>query len=75
MILGEDLLPTENRARSRIKRILAIALPVVGRQIRTIRVRGRADRLRTPGWREGLVPASLAVAGVLELSDADCGKG
>jgi len=34
------MLATENRTRSRIKRILAIALPVVGRQIRTIRVHG-----------------------------------
>ena len=34
------MLATENRTRSRIKRILAIALPVVGRQIRRIRVHG-----------------------------------
>ena len=34
------MLATENRTRSRIKRILAIALPIVGRQIRTIRVHG-----------------------------------
>jgi len=34
------MLATENRTRSRIKRILAIALPVVGRQIQTIRVHG-----------------------------------
>jgi Carboxypeptidase regulatory-like domain len=34
------MLATENRTRSRIRRILAIALPVVGRQIRTIRVHG-----------------------------------
>ena len=34
------MLATENRTRSRIKRILAVALPVVGRQIRTIRVHG-----------------------------------
>src|SRR4029077_5856847 len=34
------MLATENRTRSRIKRILAIALPVVGRQIRTSRVHG-----------------------------------
>ena len=34
------MLATENRTRSRIKRILAIALPVVRRQIRTIRVHG-----------------------------------
>jgi hypothetical protein len=34
------MLATENRTRSRIKRILAIALPVVGRQIRTIRAQG-----------------------------------
>ena len=34
------MLATENRTRSRIKRILAIALPVAGRQIRTIRVHG-----------------------------------
>jgi hypothetical protein len=34
------MLATENRTRSRIKRILAAALPVVGRQIRTMRVHG-----------------------------------
>ena len=34
------MLATESRTRSRLKRILAIALPVVGRHIRTIRVRG-----------------------------------
>ena len=34
------MLATENRTRSRIRRILAIALLVVGRQIRTIRVHG-----------------------------------
>jgi hypothetical protein len=34
------MLATENRTLSRIKSILAIALPVVGRQIRTIRVHG-----------------------------------
>jgi hypothetical protein len=34
------MLATENRTRSRIKRILAITLPVVGRQIRRIRVHG-----------------------------------
>ena len=34
------MLATENRTRSRIKRILAIALPVVRRQIRTIPVHG-----------------------------------
>src|SRR4029077_14214645 len=34
------MLATENRTRSRIKRILAVSLPVVGRQIRTIRVHG-----------------------------------
>jgi hypothetical protein len=37
---GEDMLVTKNRTRSRIKRILAIALPVVRQQIRTIRVHG-----------------------------------
>ena len=34
------MLATENRTRSLIKPILAIALPVVGRQIRTMRVHG-----------------------------------
>ncbi len=34
------MLPTGHRARFLIKRIFAIALPVVGRQIRTIRVHG-----------------------------------
>src|SRR5258708_13146752 len=34
------MLATANRTRSRIKRILAIALPVVGRQIRTMRAHG-----------------------------------
>ena len=34
------MLATENRTRSRIKRIHAIALPVVGRQIRTMRANG-----------------------------------
>ncbi len=38
-ILGEDMLATENHTRS-LKRILAIVLPVLGRQIRTIRVIG-----------------------------------
>jgi hypothetical protein len=45
-ILGEDMLATENRTRSLIKRILAIALPVVGRRIQRIRARVLAVLLR-----------------------------